>query len=58
MVSIGYGLGGTTWPSSFMNVQASALMLFRGSPNQRIIYLHGAPPEDRIPGTVELEPLR
>ncbi|MBP5637513.1 MAG: 4Fe-4S cluster-binding domain-containing protein, partial [Bacteroidales bacterium] len=29
-------------------------LLFRGSDNQRIIYLHGEPPEDRIPGTVEL----
>ena len=33
-------------------------LLFRGSPNQRIIYLHGEPPQDHIPGTVELEPLR
>ena len=33
-------------------------LLFRGSPNQRIIYLHGAPPEDVIPGTVPLEKLR
>ena len=33
-------------------------LLFRGSPNQRIIYLHGAPPVDDIPGTVPLEPLR
>ncbi len=32
--------------------------LFRGSPNQRIIYLHGEPPSDDIPGTVALEPLR
>ena len=29
-------------------------LLFRGSPNQRIIYLHGAPREDVIPGTVPL----
>jgi anaerobic ribonucleoside-triphosphate reductase activating protein len=29
-------------------------LLFRGSDNQRIIYLHGEPPEDHIPGTVEL----
>ena len=33
-------------------------LLFRGSPNQRILYLHGAPPEDVIPGTVPLEKLR
>jgi len=33
-------------------------LLFRGSPNQRIIYLHGAPPSDDIPGTVPLVPLR
>ena len=33
-------------------------LLFRGSPNQRIIYLHGAPREDVIPGTVPLEKLR
>lgn len=25
---------------------------FRGSPNQRIIYLHGDPPDDRAPGTL------
>ena len=33
-------------------------LLFRGSPNQRIIYLHGAPREVVIPGTVPLEKLR
>jgi len=33
-------------------------LLFRGSPNQRIIYLRGAPEEDIIPGTVPLEKLR
>lgn len=33
-------------------------LLFRGSPNQRILYLHGAPEVDYIPGTVALEPLR
>ena len=33
-------------------------LLFRGSPNQRIIYLGGAPEEDIIPGTVPLEKLR
>ena len=25
---------------------------FRGSSNQRILYLHGGPPDDRIPGTL------
>lgn len=29
-------------------------LLFRGSSNQRIIYLHGKPDEDHIPGTVEI----
>ena len=33
-------------------------LLFRGSPNQRIIYLGGTPEEDIIPGTVPLEKLR
>ena len=33
-------------------------LLFRGSANQRIIYLHGAPEEDVIPGTVPIVPLR
>lgn len=33
-------------------------LLFRGSPNQRIIYLRGEPDEDEIPGTVPLVPLR
>lgn len=32
-------------------------LLFRGSSNQRIIYLHGRP-EDNIPGTVELIPFK
>ena len=31
---------------------------FRGSPNQRIIYLHGAPADDVVPGTVPLVPFR
>ena len=42
----------------FILEQRDTTLLFRGSPNQRIIYLHGAPPEDVIPGTVPLEPLR
>ncbi|MGM9747584.1 MAG: anaerobic ribonucleoside-triphosphate reductase activating protein [Candidatus Cryptobacteroides sp.] len=29
-------------------------LLFRGSSNQRIIYLHGAPEDDSIPGTVDV----
>ncbi len=33
-------------------------LLFRGSSNQRIIYLHGQPPVDDIPGTVPLVPLK
>ena len=42
----------------FIHEQRDTDLLFRGSPNQRIIYLHGAPAEDDIPGTVPLEPLR
>ena len=42
----------------FILEQRDTDLLFRGSPNQRIIYLHGAPPQDDIPGTVALEPLR
>ncbi len=42
----------------FILEQRDTDLLFRGSPNQRIIYLHGAPPQDDIPGTVPLEPLR
>ena len=42
----------------FIQEQRDTDLLFRGSPNQRIIYLHGTPPEDVIPGTVALEPLR
>ena len=42
----------------FILEQRDTELLFRGSPNQRIIYLHGTPPEDIIPGTVPLEPLR
>lgn len=42
----------------FILEQRDTTLLFRGSPNQRIIYLKGAPPEDAIPGTVPLVPLR
>ena len=42
----------------FILEQRDTTLLFRGSPNQRIIYLHGAPPPDDIPGTVPLVPLR
>ena len=42
----------------FILEQRDTELLFRGSPNQRIIYLHGEPPVDDIPGTVKLEPLR
>ncbi len=42
----------------FVQEQRDTDLLFRGSPNQRIIYLHGQPPVDYIPGTVKLEPLR
>jgi len=42
----------------FILEQRDTELLFRGSPNQRIIYLHEQPVEDNIPGTVKLEPLR
>ena len=42
----------------FILEQRDTDLLFRGSPNQRIIYLHGEPPKDDIPGTVALQPLR
>ena len=42
----------------FILEQRDTDLLFRGSPNQRIIYLHGEPEEDIIPGTVPLEKLR
>ena len=42
----------------FILEQRDTTLLFRGSPNQRIIYLHGKPAEDIIPGTVALEKLR
>ena len=42
----------------FILEQRDTELLFRGSPNQRIIYLHGEPEEDIIPGTVPIVPLR
>jgi anaerobic ribonucleoside-triphosphate reductase activating protein len=42
----------------FILEQRDTDLLFRGSPNQRILYLHGAPPDDTVPGTVPLVPLR
>ena len=42
----------------FILEQRDTDLLFRGSPNQRIIYLRGVPPDDAIPGTIALEPLR
>ena len=42
----------------FLLEQRDTELLFRGSPNQRIIYLHEKPEDDYIPGTVKLEPLR
>ena len=39
----------------FILEQRDTSLLFRGSPNQRIIYHHGEPPEDDIPGTVKIE---
>jgi len=41
----------------FIQEKRDTHLLFRGSPNQRIIYLKGKP-DDRIPGTVPLIPLR
>ena len=41
----------------FILEQRDTQLLFRGSPNQRIIYLKGKP-DDTIPGTVPLVPLR
>ena len=42
----------------FIKEKRDTDLLFRGSPNQRILYLHGAPPVDDIPGTVATLPLR
>ena len=41
----------------FILEQRDTQLLFRGSPNQRIIYLKGKP-DDTSPGTVPLVPLR
>ena len=38
----------------FILEQRDTSLRFRGSPNQRILYLHGQPPVDFIPGTVEM----
>ena len=38
----------------FIQEQRDTDLRFRGSPNQRILYLHGQPPVDYIPGTVEM----
>lgn len=37
----------------FILEQRDIDLYFRGSPNQRIIYLHGEPPQDDIPGTTK-----
>ncbi len=42
----------------FIQERRDTTLLFRGSPNQRILYLHGEPPVDYIPGTVSLVPVR
>ncbi|MBO8448733.1 MAG: anaerobic ribonucleoside-triphosphate reductase activating protein [Bacteroidetes bacterium] len=42
----------------FIQAQRDTELLFRGSANQRIIYLHGDPAKEVIPGTVETIPLR
>ncbi len=38
----------------FILEQRDTTLLFRGSPNQRIIYLHGAPEDDTAPGTIRI----
>ena len=38
----------------FILEQRDTQLLFRGSPNQRIIYLHGDPPDDTAPGTIRI----
>ena len=42
----------------FILEQRDTDLLFRGSPNQRNIYLHEKPKDDTIPGTVPIEPLK
>lgn len=38
----------------FILEQRDTQLLFRGSPNQRIIYLHSDPPDDTAPGTIKI----
>ena len=38
----------------FLLEQRDTSLRFRGSPNQRILYLHGEAPDDEIPGTVPI----
>ena len=38
----------------FLLEQRDTQLLFRGNPNQRIIYLHGDPPDDTAPGTIRI----
>ena len=38
----------------FILEQRDTQLLFRGSPNQRIIYLPGDPPDDTAPGTIRI----
>ena len=42
----------------FIQEKRDTSLYFRGSPNQRILYLHGAPPSDDIPGTVPVAAFR
>ena len=42
----------------FILAERDTTLLFRGSPNQRIIYLHEKPEDENIPGTVPLVKLR
>ena len=42
----------------FISEKKDPELIFRGSSNQRIIYLHGTPEEDVIEGTVPLKPVK
>ena len=42
----------------FIQALRDTELLFRGSSNQRIIYLHGNPDDEIIPGTVPTIPLK
>ena len=42
----------------FILEQRDTTLLFRGSPNQRILYLHEKAPSEEIPGTVPMVALR